>query len=145
MAAENPQTRLDLDKEWSKQAGKLAYLFAKLLGQSRDEYKDGLPQFAPQPEAYKGRLNIPVLVQTPSAKLTLARIVEVAEVDGQKIVSYLELDEVQDWQKDPGKFRTPETAYATWLSDGSTNLNRSVKSVRAGLAVDERGGTVFDG
>lgn len=130
--------QLNLNREWERQASRLADLFASELGQSRDEYVEGLPRFSPQPEGYKGRFDTPVIVQTSTSKLTLARMLEIAG-----IVNYLKLENVQDWRED--KFRTPNAPYITWLHDGSRNLNRSVKGVRAKLADDERGGTVFDG
>lgn len=52
----------DLDKEWAEQADRLAYLFSKKLGKSRQQYIDRLPQLTPQPEAYAGRFDIPILV-----------------------------------------------------------------------------------
>src|SRR5258708_2747864 len=57
------------DYDWNKQADKLAYLFARDLGQSRQQYIDVLPRFSNQPEAYKGRPDIPTLVQVPTEKL----------------------------------------------------------------------------
>lgn len=132
-----PKITVDLDKEWERQTDTLAYLFANELGQSRDEYIARIPRFTSQPS---GRLNIPVLVQTPTAKLTLARMLDIAG-----IVYYGNLDMLKDWVGDPRNFRTPACSYATWLDDGNRNLDRSVQDVRDGLDVGERGGTVLDG
>lgn len=130
---------IELTKEWDRQADRLAYLFATDLGLSRDQYMDGLPRFSSQPKSYRGRFDTPLLVQTSSDKLTLARMLEVAG-----IVNYL-FTEVKGWQIDPAKFKTPEGPYATWLHDGLRNLDKSIKDVRAGLVSDERGGTIYDG
>ncbi len=126
--------------EWERQAYNLANRFAAELGQSRDQYMAGLPKFTDQPEAYKGRFDAELLVQVPTQKLTLARILEIAGV-----TNYLDLGKVKNWDKDPQKFKTPENIYIAWLHDGSRNKKRSVRDVRASLLADERGGTVYEG
>lgn len=130
-----------MESEWLKQADLLAYLFARELGQSREQYQDFLPKLFPQPDSYRARFTTPLLVQPPIGRLTIVRMLEVAE-----IVNYLpDLNNLKDWQKDPQNFRTPNIAYAVWLHDGSRNLKRSPKDIRGSLASDERGGTYLEG
>ena len=140
---EFPQTiePISLDKVWELQANRLADHFASELGQSKNQYMDSLPKLNPQPENYGDRFDLPMIVQTPTRKLTLARMCEIVG-----IVNYLsDPKELKDWQKDSGKFKTPANSYITWLNDGSRNKERSVEDVRKSLLEDERGGTVYDG
>src|SRR3989344_7181890 len=132
---------LELEVEWLKQANVLAELFARILGKSGDEYRDSLPRFVPQPESYRGRLNTQVIVQVPQRRLTLRRMLAAQEV----AASRSDIKGLRHWHKDPQVFRTPDTPYTTYLDDGSRNLNRTLREVRASLKSDERGGTPFDG
>lgn len=125
-----------LEQEWTRQAQKLASLFAKELNFStHEEYMITLPRFDLQPKEYKGRLDIPVIVET---RVPLKRMLALAGID-----TYFDVDLIKDWEK--GRFRTPKAPYITWLNDGSVNLNKSVANVRVALRSDERGGTDFDG
>lgn len=128
------EATFDLKAEWNKQAQNLARLFAKELGLTEEEYIATLPKFEPQPEEYKGRLDIPVIVET---RVPLKRMLELAG-----IITGFDANLIKDWEE--GNFNTPEKPYTTWLNDGSANLNKSVADVRAALRDDERGGTVFD-
>lgn len=104
-----------------------------------EDYLDSLPKFKPQPEAYKGRFDTPLLVET---RIGIDRQYELAGV-----TNYLKepgLD-VQDWPQDPKGYKTPESPYTTWANDPAKNRNRKVAEVRKKLKEDERGGTRFDG
>lgn len=129
----------ELDKEWQGQADQLAYLFAEILGMSRQEYTDSLPPFPSQPEEYQGRLDIPVIVQTPQPNLSLTQILDIAGIryNREDVVRF------EDWER--GKFTTPDKPYTTWLDDGSRNLGNAVEIARDNLAPFERGGTHVDG
>ena len=126
---------LNLEAEWKRQAENLAHFFTKELKPTPQEYIAGLPKFGPQPETFRGRFDIPVIVET---RILLPRMLELAG-----IACNFDSKEVKDWSE--GKFATPNKPYITWLQDGTQNLNRSVRAVRKGFALDERGGTVFDG
>jgi hypothetical protein len=92
---------------------------------------------APQPERFKGRFDIPVIVfgQIP--------VEDQAKLGG---LNYgLKGLIVRDWEEDPRGYRTPKGTYITWMQDGGKNFNRSVEKVRYTLAPDERGATVYDG
>jgi hypothetical protein len=134
------QTPLDLKGELARQADNLADRFAKDLGMSFQEYLDKLPLEAVQPEDYLGRLDTPVLVQVPTQKLTLARMVDILG-----ITNYLKAEKVKDWEKDPQKFKTPDQNYLTWVDSGVRFKGQAVDYARSNLASDERGGTVYDG
>lgn len=128
-------SEVSLKQEWDNQSQKLANLFAQELGLTKEAYIATLPKFEPQPESWRVRFDIPVIVER---RVPLKRMLELAG-----IVRYFDVDLIKDWEK--GKFNTPKTPYATWLNDGSVNLGKSVSNVRKSLKNDERGGTVFDG
>lgn len=122
-------------QEWKRQAQKLAGIFAREIGQTTEEYIAKLPKFDLQPEEYKGRLDIPVIVET---RFALSGMLELLG-----IYPKMNVNGIKDWEK--GQFTTPEMPYVTWANDGSPDLNRSANEVRRYLKSDERGGTVYDG
>lgn len=112
--------------------------FHKRLRMSESRFKDHLMELAvPQPEAFRGRFNIPVIAfgQIPTK--------EQARLAG--INYYLDGINVSDWEEDPQGYITPKRSYLTWMQDGTANLNRKPTAVRDTLAVDERGATIQDG
>lgn len=126
-----------LDQEWNRQAQNLARLFAKELEfKTPEEYIATLPTFEPQPEEYKGRLDIPVIVET---RVPLGRMLELAGL----VNYYVNVDIVTDWGE--GNFATPSTPYASWINNRTSDLGNSVKAVRTSLKDDERGANIYDG
>lgn len=91
----------------------------------------------PQPERFKDRFDIPVIVFGQIPVEDQARLVGVDD--------YLAGLRVRDWKKDSREYITPKRAYMTWMQSGSKNLKRSVERVRSTLCPDERGATVYDG
>lgn len=131
-----PEKPGQLQEEWNRQAGKLARLFAEELGLNRKDYLASLPQFEPQPETFKGKFDIPVIVET---RVPLSRLLEAA---GLK--KYFDVDKkVKDWEG--SGFETTKAPYTTWMQDGRKNLKKSIKVVRSGYDPDERGATAYDG
>lgn len=128
-------SEVSLNAEWQEQARRLAGLFATALGKTEEEYISELPKFEPQPKQFKGRFDVPIIVET---RVPLKRMLELAGIN-----KYFDVDSIRDWER--SKFNTPKIPYTTWLNDGSVNLNKSVDTVRKALKADERGGTVFDG
>ena len=126
---------ISLEEEWNRQSQNLAALFVKELGLTNEQYIASLPKFELQPKEYKGRLDIPVIVET---RVPLEKMLKLVGIN-----KYFNVGLIKEWEKD--KFETPKTPYTTWLNDSSINLNKSVDTVRKGLKSDERGGTVFDG
>lgn len=129
---------ISLEEEWQRQAQGLIKLgFYSELGLTEEKYLESLPKFTPQPESFKGRLNTPVLVETrisPKRQSKLAGIQYV--LDGLN---------VKNWDKDPKKYKTPDSPYTVWMDEGARNMNRKVQDVRRNLVSDERGGTELDG
>lgn len=125
-----------LEAEWQRQAQNLANLFAEELKfETPEAYIATLPKFEAQKENWKGRFDIPVIVER---RVPLKRMLELSGI----AVPYLDVDLIKDWEK--GQFKTPETPYSAWLSDGYSNLGKSVDMVRKSLQADERGGNIYD-
>lgn len=132
---EKGRSEIYIVEDLKKQSRKLARLFAKELGLSREEYFESLPIFEPQPEAFQGKFDIPVIVET---RVPLGRMLEIV-----KINAFFNIGEIEDW-KDGGS-KIAKCPYIAWLKDGGGNLDVSVRNVRKNLASDERGGTIHDG
>lgn len=131
---------LDLQAEWQRQANRYVELgFHDELNMNAEDYLDSLPKFKPQPEAYKGRFDTPLLVET---RIDIYR--QYALAGFKDLLNGFVLD-VRNWPNDPKNYKTPENPYTTWVSDPAINRNRKVTDVRETLAEDERGGTRFDG
>ena len=131
------EPKLNLNQEWMRQSQRyIDFGFHTKLGLTEEEYLDSLPKFEPQPEAFKGRFDIPVIVET--------RILPQEQAALAKLNYYLGELKIADWSKDPNKYKTPDKPYTTWMQDGKGNLNKSVENVRKALAKDERGASIFD-
>lgn len=128
----------NLEAEWLKQAKKYIKLgFHKELDLSKEDYLNSLPKFEPQPENFKGRFDIPLIVET---RIPIKRQCELVGID----YSLGSLPCV-DWSGDTKDYKTPKKPYVTWMQDGTKNLDKSVEGVREEFTEDERGATVFDG
>lgn len=120
---------ISLQAEWNKQVEKLAGLFAEELGfKTPKEYIETLPKFELQPKQFKDRFDIPVIVET---RVPLKKMLELAG-----ITAYFDVNSIKDWKQKQSK--TPNIPYTVWLNDGSSNLNKSVDTVRKSLKSDER-------
>lgn len=117
----------NLEPEWLKQADRLADRFAKILDQSRYQYMDSLPMF-PQPDRDRAGFDTALLVQVPTPKLTIAMMLEVAEI----INNLPNLITLKDRPTDLRNFHTPDMSYAVLLYVGTRNLHA-------------RGGTYLEG
>lgn len=129
---------ISLEAEWNRQAQNLAKLFAKELKfNTPGEYVATLPEFEPQPENWKGRLDTSVLVET---RISLKRQCELVGInyvsDGLRKT---------DWNKKLKGYTTPQAPYAAWLEDGGNNLNKKPENVKENLKTDELGGTELEG
>ena len=112
MAIERLRLEQHLGAEWSRQTQRFIDLgFHEELGLSEQEYLDSLPRFGLQPESFKGRFDIPLIVET---KIPVVRQCKLAGID-----YYLEGLKVCDWPGDPQGYITPEKPYFTWVQDGS--------------------------
>lgn len=137
----DPEISEELKAEWIRQATRLAGLFAKELGMSEEEYMATLPPFYPQPEAYKRRLDIPLIVQPATAQLPLERILQIIGIVNNN--NSTDLTIIKDWLDDPKHYRTPKGPYTTWAGIG--RADESAEDARDYFESDERGGTVYDG
>lgn len=129
---------ISLEEEWKRQAQKLAGFFAKELEfKTPEEYIATLPEFEPQPENWKGRLDTPVLVET---RISVKRQCEIAGIQ------YLSdgLNKT-DWNKKRKDYKTPTCPYKAWLDDGRNHMDRKPSDARSNLKVDELSGTELEG
>ncbi len=124
-----------LGEEWKRQAQNLARYFAEELRMTQEQYIATLPTFEPQLENYKGRFDIPVIVET---RISLKKMVELVGIR-----AYFGVNSIKDWGK--GTFKTPDVPYTAWVNDGISNLNKPVSEIRKSLKQDERGATIYDG
>lgn len=130
--------QLDLDSEWLDQSQKYIGLgFHTELGLKEQEYIVSLPRFEDQPENFRGRFDLPVIVET---RISPQRQAELAGLN-----YFLVGLEIKDWEKDPKGYKTPDKPYIAWMNDGKLNLRKSVENVRKAHAEDERGATIHDG
>lgn len=142
MATEQLVTSRVDEREWVRLQEELAYAFAKPLKMSRWQYLDTLPNYTLQPEEYRGRFDILVLLQPPKPEKGLS-LKKIFDIVGLSCSS--EVLKMRDWQGDKGGFKTPDIPYASYLEDGARNLNIAPSVVRENLAEDARGGTGLDG
>ncbi|OGH16275.1 MAG: hypothetical protein A3C22_02540 [Candidatus Levybacteria bacterium RIFCSPHIGHO2_02_FULL_37_10] len=110
-----------------------------------------MPKFESQPAEYKGRLDIPVIVET---RVPLKRMLELAEIRLAFVSSYGRTEDaedkenariasgIKDWKQN--NFQTPGTSYTAWLND-VPNKNQSIWTIRESFKSDERGGTIYEG
>lgn len=127
-----------LEREWMRQANRLAGLFARQLNKTKKEYIDELPKFTSQPERFRRRLDTRVIVE---ARIPIGRQLELAGISCK--LNGLVIG--QHWRKDPRGYITPYSPYVTWTDKGVRSIGKKVMDVRDELADFERGGTVFDG
>lgn len=133
----HPENPFDL--EWQKQARRYVELgFDKESGYKATEYIATLPKFDIQPEEYKGRLDIPLIVETRISLRSMILQLGINVDSNSSVVDY-----VREWRKE--EFSTPKTPYVTWVNNKIYNPNKSAEEVRGLLKNDERGGSIFDG
>lgn len=131
-----PEAASELETEWNRQVDKFVELgFHNVLKLSEEKYRESLPKFEAQPEEYKGRFDVPVLVET--------RIPARKQVKLAGIRDFLGGLKGADW-KDPRGIKTPKKPYGAWLQDGSKYLDVSVDDVRKRLDGDEVADNLFD-
>ena len=131
------EPKLNLNQEWMRQSQRyIDFGFHTKLGLTEEEYLDSLPKFEPQPEAFNGRFDIPVIVETrilPQEQAALAKLnyylgeLKIGTGVKTRINTKLQISLIPHGCRMEG------------------NLNKSVENVRKALAKDERGATIFDG
>ena len=137
--SDEPET--DLGLEWTRQARKLAKLFAEPLRMTPEEYVASLPPFVEQPLGYEvAHLTVPLIVETRVSWGRQLQLADIPDCISERTTSFaLKVD------NDPTKFVTPSLPYTTWAQDGTILIDEWAESVRRRLSRDQRGGTIFDG
>lgn len=99
----------DLKKESIRQAQQLAYLFAELLGMSRNEYIETyLPTLFRKPRNYRGKFEMPLIVQPEvPGKLSLQRMMQLVGLEGSS-------NSLNIRERDTS-IKTPTAPYSTWV------------------------------
>lgn len=129
---------LDIQAEWANQTQRYIELgFHREIGLSAEDYLSSLPKFEPQPKSFTGRFDIPILVETRIAPQRQAELAGLSYRLGNFNIC--------DWEKDPGKYKTPDAPYVAWVQDGKKNVKKSVRYIRKTFETDERGATIYDG
>ena len=109
--------------------------FPRELRMSNTEFERVIATLVtPQPEWYKGRFDIPVVVI--GTRVLLGRQYEMLgcnwSIPGR------------NWINDEA-YKIPDVPHLVWMQDGTRNIGRSVDNVLSSLAIDERGATLHDG
>ena len=132
---------ITLEEETERLVGRfqeLGFHQHKKIRMSRGKFKDSLMELVvPQPENFKGRLKTPFI---GCGKIPIEDQCSLAGID-----YVLKGLNVLDWPEDPQDYKTPDGFYLAWTDEGARFMNRKVIDVRQDLALDERGGTEFDG
>lgn len=139
-------TELDLDAEWQRQGQNFLRLGYHIerghddTDEGKQAYLDSLPKFGPQPEAYKGRLDVPLLVETIPWERQ-------AELAGITISDYLKsrINQTREWEGN--RFQTPEGPFTAWFNQWGQIFTKKIRpsGARKQLASDLVGGSPFDG
>jgi len=129
-----------LEAEIERQAAEYQRLeFNKPLKISANHLKDEIMKLiTPQPEAFRGRFDIPVVVFGQIPPEVQAKLLRIDNREFSRII---------DWLKDPMGYKTPNKTYLAWMQDGKPLKYhfKSADDVRAALDTDERGATILDG
>lgn len=128
----------ELDLRWRRITD--AYVaagFADRLGMTAQDYVATLPAFPAQPDEYRGRLDLPMVVETRVPWREQADLLGVALSSGSRNFEYEPVDD---------RSHAPDGAYAAWFTGWAQRFPDPIApaDARAQLAGDEVGGTVFD-
>jgi len=132
---------VNLDAEWQRQAQnfiKLGFHTERKL--SEEDYLASLPKFEPQPENYKDRFSLPLLVET---SIPWERQAELAGID---VSEYLRQNAGRVSPID-SRSKSPEAAYSGWFSGWNERFPEKIKpsdSIKQ-LRNDEVGGGIYEG
>lgn len=117
-------TDQELQIEWERQVGRLIELgYHRELRKSEATYRNQMPAFAPQPESYKGRFDIPLLVDP---RLSLKTQIRLAGINPS-----IQLEKIADIMI------VPTEPYSIWTHDGNRYRQFSVKNAISKFLSDE--------
>lgn len=132
---------LNLEDEWQRQSQRFVGLgYHEELGLTEEAYLASLPKFEPQPEDYRGRFDVPLLVETrnPWEKQ--------AQIAGINVSDYLRsmVNETRPWNDGS---RAPDAAYTGWFNNWGQRFIDKIApfDARKQLKQDECGGGPFEG
>ncbi|WGY00362.1 hypothetical protein QI633_17670 [Nocardioides sp. QY071] len=110
--------------------------FAAELGMSEADYRASLPSIAPPPPALRGRLDVPVLVET---RIPWRRQAELARIRFSYGVRTSEAVDIDEGARPP--HRHP---YVTWCNDWGRRFPLAIapQDARSRLGADEIGGNI---
>ncbi|MEU9888876.1 hypothetical protein [Sphaerisporangium sp. NPDC051011] len=115
----------------------LSYGFHHELGLSADRYLATLPKFPQQPEAYIGRMDVPVLVETRIPWRRQAALAGVRLSNGMRTSKVVRL---------PSRHANERQPYVAWCTDWGRRFPGPIApaAARDQLAADEVGATVAE-
>lgn len=131
---------LDLDVEWQRQVGKFIDAgFHTELGMSVDDYVASLPQFAPQPPEYWGRLDMPIVVE---ARIPWERQYDLIGIYTSPFMVHFP----KPMPSGPDSFHRDDP-YAAWFNKWGQRFAGSISpgDARAALEADEVGANLQEG
>ncbi len=135
------------EKNWSEQAERLIDLgFHVELGINEDEYRATIPAFQPQPPKFKGRFDLPVLIDP---RVSLQRQLELHKIFVNHQITEADLTRLSI--KEAAKQHIPNVPYQLWvraelrtLEELSRTDEDVIRSVGE-FTYDERGLTAIEG
>jgi hypothetical protein len=129
---------LDLDAERDRQAAVFVQLgFHTELGLDKAAYLASLPHFAPQPADYRGRLDVPLLVETRVSWERQADLADISRSYGSRTTEYTPID---------ARHAVPTGPYTAWVNWFGQRFPDPIApdDARADLAPDELGATAYE-
>ncbi len=128
---------IPLAAEWSRQAQNLAGLFAKELKfKTQEEYIATLPKLEPQPDAWRGRFDTPLIVETRVSPKRQAELLGMRNfLDGLKKTD----------GNTKKKYVLPKAPYTTWLNNGKDKFSKAPNAILKNLKADEIAANELDG
>jgi hypothetical protein len=129
---------LDLAGERARQAATyIALGFHRELGLTEADYTASLPRIAPQPPGYRGRLDVPLVIETRIPWERQADLAGITRSVGTRSSTFAPID---------ARHAVPATPYAAWFAWFGQRFPDPIApdEARADLADDERGGSVLE-
>lgn len=134
--------QLSIEAEWQDQAQRFIELgFHSELGLTEEQYLATLPKFEPQPEEYRGRFDVSLLVETriPWEKQAKLACIVVSDYLMSRI------NETREWEGNHSQ--TPDVPYTGWFNSWGQRFAKQIRpfDARDQLAADECGAGPFEG
>lgn len=132
---------LNLDAEWQRQTSRFVELgYHSELGLTEAAYLESLPRFKRQPKEYRGRFDVPMLVEVriPWKKQAQLSGINISEYFAARIDQICPYDE---------RSETPEVPFAGWFNKWGQEFPDKIKPFDASnqLAADAIGAGPSDG